>query len=71
LEVPEYAYGDVSRYYNYSDYQIVAKPLTHLADHKQVNKRQRMRVLKTLNEKMSRTFNLVLTEMDKKLDTDF
>jgi hypothetical protein len=50
---------------------LAAKPLTYLANRKQVNKRQRMRVLKTLNEKMSRTFNLVLTEMDKKLDTDF
>jgi len=71
LEVPEYAYGDVSRYYSYADYQLAAKPLTSLANRKQVNKRQRMRVLKTLNEKMSRTFNLVLTEMDKKLETDF
>jgi len=34
-------------------------------------KRQRMRVLKTLNDKMLATFNLFQKEMGKKLDTDF
>jgi len=71
MEVPEYVYGDASRYNTYADYHIVARPVSDLANRKQANKRQRMRVLKTLNDKMTRTFNILLTEMDKKLDTDF
>jgi hypothetical protein len=46
-------------------------PVRNLANSRQSLKRQRMRVLKTLNEKMLTTFNLIQKEMEKKLDTDF
>lgn len=71
MEVPEYSYGQSSRYANYSDFKTNAMPVTNLANGRQNGKRQRMRVLKTLNEKMLATFNLVKKEMDKKLDNDF
>jgi hypothetical protein len=65
MEVPQYSYGQGSRYKTYS------VPVSNLANKKQGNKRQRMRVLKTLNSKMLDTFNLVQKEMNKKLDNDF
>lgn len=71
MEVPQYSYGQSSRYKSYSDFQSNAMPVSNLANRKQGNKRQRMRVLKTLNEKMLSTFNLVQKEMAKKLDNDF
>jgi len=71
MEVPEYSYGQSSRYANYSDFKTNAMPVSNLANRRQNGKRQRMRVLKTLNEKMLATFNLVKKEMDKKLDNDF
>ena len=71
MEVPQYSYGQTSRYKTYSDFQSNAMPVSNLANRKQGNKRQRMRVLKTLNEKMLSTFNLVQKEMNKKLDNDF
>ena len=60
-----------SRYKTYSDFQGTDVPVSNLANRKQGNKRQRMRVLKTLNTKMLDTFNLVQREMNKKLDNDF
>lgn len=71
MEVPQYSYGQGSRYKTYSDFQGSAVPVSNLANKKQGNKRQRMRVLKTLNSKMLDTFNLVQKEMNKKLDNDF
>ncbi|RNL54166.1 DUF4468 domain-containing protein [Pedobacter jejuensis] len=71
MEVPQFSYGQASRYKTYSDFQGNAVPVSTLANNKQGNKRQRMRVLKTLNDKMLVTFNLVQKEMSKKLDTDF
>ncbi|SDM57934.1 protein of unknown function [Pedobacter antarcticus] len=71
MEVPQYTYGQSSRYKTYSDFQSQSKPVGSLANSRQNGKRQRMRVLKTLNDKMLSTFNLVQKEMSKKLDTDF
>jgi len=71
MEVPQYSYGQASRYKSYSDFQSSAVPVSNLANRKQGNKRQRMRVLKTLNDKMLVTFNLVQKEMSKSLDNDF
>lgn len=71
MEVPEYSYGQSSRYKSYNDFKTNAMPVTNLANGRQNGKRQRMRVLKTLNEKMLSTFNLVQKEMAKKLDNDF
>ena len=71
MEVPQYSYGHASRYKTYLDFQGSAVPVSNLANSKQGNKRQRMRVLKTLNDKMLVTFNLVQKEMNKKLDNDF
>ena len=71
MEVPQYSYGQASRYKTYSDFQGSAVSVSNLANSKQVSKRQRMRVLKTLNEKMLVTFNLVQKEMNKELDNDF
>lgn len=71
MEVPQYSYGKSSRYKSYSDFQTNSLPMSNLANGRQNGKRQRMRVLKTLNEKMLATFNLVKKEMDKKLDNDF
>lgn len=71
MEVPQYTYGQSSRFQSYTDFQTNALPISNLANSKQANKRQRMRVLKTLNERMLITFNLVQKEMTKKLDTDF
>jgi hypothetical protein len=71
MEVPQYTYGQSSRYRTYSDFQSQSMPVAKLANSRQNGKRQRMRVLKTLNDKMLATFNLVQKEMSKKLDTDF
>jgi hypothetical protein len=71
MEIPQYSYGQSSRYKSYSDFQTNAVAVSNLANNRQNGKRQRMRVLKTLNEKMLATFNLVKKEMEKKLDTDF
>lgn len=71
MEVPQYSYGQSSMYKTYSDFQGSAVSVSNLANSKQANKRQRMRVLKTLNDKMLATFNLVQKEMNKKLDNDF
>lgn len=53
------AVKQASRYKTYTDFQGSAVPVSNLANSKQGNKRQRMRVLKTLNDKMLVTFNLV------------
>lgn len=71
MEVPDYAYGQMSRYSSYADFKSGSMPISNLAGKRQNLKRQKMRVLKTLNEKMLATFNLVRTEMYKRLDTDF
>lgn len=71
MEVPKYTYGQTSRYRSYSDFQSQSMPVSALANARQNGKRQRMRVLKTLNDKMLATFNLVQREMSKKLDNDF
>ncbi|RZK69007.1 MAG: DUF4468 domain-containing protein [Pedobacter sp.] len=71
MEVPQYTYGQSSRYKSYTDFQSQSMPVKNLANSRQNGKRQRMRVLKTLNDKMLATFNLVQKEMGKKLDTDF
>lgn len=71
IEVPTYTYGSFSTYRNYSDFQTKSMPVSNLANSRQNLKRQRMRVLKTLNEKMLETFNTAKKEMSKKLDTDF
>jgi hypothetical protein len=71
IEVPDYAYGEAAKYTTYADFLTAARPVSELANRKQNNKRQRMRVLKTLNEKMLLTFNVVQKEMSKKLDTEF
>jgi hypothetical protein len=71
MEISGYTFGVMSRYASYSDFQTNVLPVSSLANDKQNMKRQRMRVLKTLNEKMLATFNLVKNEMKKKLDTDF
>lgn len=71
MEVPQYTYGQSSRYKTYSDFQSQSMPVSNLANSRQNMKRQRMRVLKTLNDRMLATFNLVQKEMSKKLDTDF
>jgi len=71
MEVPQYSYGQSSRLKTYSDFQSQSMPLSNLANSRQNMKRQRMRVLKTLNDKMLATFNVVQKEMAKKLDTDF
>ena len=71
MEVPQYTYGQSSRYKSYTDFQSQSMPVQNLANSRQNGKRQRMRVLKTLNDKMLATFNLVKREMAKKLDTDF
>lgn len=71
MEIPQYAYGKESRYKTYTDFQSQSMPITNIANSRQGGKRQRMRVLKTLNEKMLATFNLVRVEMQKKLDNDF
>lgn len=71
MEVPQYAYGKESRYKSYTDFQSQSMPISNIANKRQNGKRQRMRVLKTLNDKMLVTFNFVKTEMEKKLDNDF
>jgi hypothetical protein len=71
MEVPQYSYGQSSRYASYTDFQSQSMPVSNLANSRQNMKRQRMRVLKTLNDRMLLTFNLVQKEMLKKLDTDF
>jgi len=71
MEVPQYTYGQSSRYKTYSDFQSQSLPLSNIANSRQNMKRQRMRVLKTLNDRMLATFNLVQKEMAKKLDNDF
>ncbi|WP_158799808.1 DUF4468 domain-containing protein [Pedobacter sp. L105] len=71
MEIPDYSYGQLSKYKSYADFKSGSLPISTLANQRQNMKRQRMRVLKTLNEKMLTTFNLVRTEMYKKLDTDF
>lgn len=71
MEIPQYAYGKESRYKSYTDFQSQSMPIMNIANKRQNGKRQRMRVLKTLNSKMLLTFNLVKTEMEKKLDNDF
>ena len=71
MEIPHYSYGSISWYKTYSDFKTNSKPVSDLANSKQGYKRQRMRVLKTLNEKMLATFNLIDREMARKLDTDF
>lgn len=71
MEVPQYSYGQTSRYKSYSDFQSQSMPVSNLANSRQNMKRQRMRVLKTLNDRMLATFNLVQKEMSHQLDTDF
>lgn len=71
MEVPQFSYGQTTGYLSYNDFKTNALPIKNLANNKQNGKRQRMRVLKTLNEKMLATFNQVKNEMEKKLDTDF
>lgn len=71
MEIPQYAYGTESSYGSYSDFQTQSMPISNLANKRQNGKRQRMRVLKTLNDKMLLTFNLMKIEMEKKLDNDF
>lgn len=71
MEIPQYAYGQDSRYKSYTDFQSQSKPISDIANGRQNGKRQRMRVLKTLNDKMLLTFNVVKKEMEKKLDNDF
>jgi len=71
MEIPQYAYGRESRYKTYTDFQSQSMPVAYLANSRQNGKRQRTRVLKTLNDKMLATFNLVKAEMEKKLDNDF
>ncbi|WEK20671.1 MAG: DUF4468 domain-containing protein [Candidatus Pedobacter colombiensis] len=71
MEIPEYAYGFESDYKRHTDFQSESMPISNLANKRQNGKRQRMRVLKTLNDKMFVTLNLVKTGMEKKLDNDF
>jgi hypothetical protein len=71
MEVPTYTFGEFSNYRSYSDYQSRSLPIATIANKVQNMKRQRMRVLKTLNDNMLLTFNNAKKEMSKKLDTDF
>lgn len=71
MEVPKYTYGRESLFKSYDDFQTQSMPLNSLANSRQALKRQRMRVLKTLNDKMLLTFNVIKKEMEKKLDNDF
>lgn len=71
MEVPNYSYGQSSRFKSLSDIQSQSMPMSNLANSRQNMKRQRMRVLKTLNDRMQATFNLIHKEMAKQLDTDF
>lgn len=71
MEVPQYTYGQSLKYNSYEDFVSHSMPVRNLANSRQSLKRQRMQVLKTLNEKMLTTFNLIQKEMEKKLDTDF
>lgn len=71
MEIPQYAYGKESRYKSYTDFQSQSMPISNIANKRQNGKRQRMRILKTLNDKMLSTFNFVKSEMEKKLDNDF
>lgn len=70
MEIPEYTYGYSSKneYYNFKSNVM---PISRIANRKKVNKRQRIRVLKTLNEKMLITFDMIKKEMERKLDNDF
>lgn len=71
LEIPQYTYSQTLKYDTYADFQAHSLPVSKLANSKQNLKRQRMRVLKTLNEKMWATFESMQKEMERKLDTDF
>ncbi|WP_131537979.1 DUF4468 domain-containing protein [Pedobacter nototheniae] len=53
MEVPQYTYGQSSRYKSFTDFQSQSMSVKNLANSRQNGKRQRMRVLKTLNDKIA------------------